>query len=162
MPIEDRYCHLLKIHERVLMLDVQFLRTALKELFLLLRDQPGLLGPKILFVWMALSMARDEVLWLLRHIDAWPLVNTHKKSREALNSVVIDKHLPELLFYVNELRLLVQRHQQIISAYHIEYVASYDAPLLEEMLQNMDLRQLNENDQLLITSFLQSISNTRG
>ena len=134
----------------------------MKELFLLLRDQPGLLGPKILFVCMALSMARDEVLWLLRHIDAWPLVNTHKKSREALNSVVVDKHLPELLFFVNELRLLVQRHQQIISAYYIEYVASYDAPLLEEMLQNMDLRQLSENDQLLITSFLQSISNIRG
>ncbi len=50
----------------------KFLRTALKELCLILSDQPGLLGPKILFVWMGMSFARDEVAWLLRHADIWP------------------------------------------------------------------------------------------
>lgn len=39
----------------------KFLRSALKELGLLLTEQPGLLGPKALIVFMALSMARDEV-----------------------------------------------------------------------------------------------------
>uniref|UniRef100_A0A671YR64 NCK associated protein 1 like n=1 Tax=Sparus aurata TaxID=8175 RepID=A0A671YR64_SPAAU len=42
----------------------QFLRGALKELFNVLEDEPGLLGPKALFVFMALSFSRDEVLWL--------------------------------------------------------------------------------------------------
>lgn len=70
----------------------KFLRTALKELVLLLSDQPGLLGPKVelaliqcgydvnskcglfkvLFVWMGLSFARDEILWLTRHSENWP------------------------------------------------------------------------------------------
>ena len=39
-----------------------FLRTALRELELILTDQPGLLGPKALFVFMGLSFARDEVI----------------------------------------------------------------------------------------------------
>lgn len=41
----------------------KFLRSALKELCLILTDQPGLLGPKALFVLMALTFARDEVSW---------------------------------------------------------------------------------------------------
>ena len=38
-----------------------FLRSAMKELVLLCSDQPGLLGPKALFVFMALCFSRDEV-----------------------------------------------------------------------------------------------------
>uniref|UniRef100_A0A670HY11 Nck-associated protein 1 n=1 Tax=Podarcis muralis TaxID=64176 RepID=A0A670HY11_PODMU len=50
----------------------KFLRSALKELATVLSDQPGLLGPKALFVFMALSFARDEIIWLLRHADNMP------------------------------------------------------------------------------------------
>lgn len=39
----------------------KFLRSALRELVLLCSDQPGLLGPKALFVFMGLCFARDEV-----------------------------------------------------------------------------------------------------
>lgn len=39
----------------------KYLRTAMKELALILTDQPGLLGPKALFVFMGLSFSRDEV-----------------------------------------------------------------------------------------------------
>ena len=39
----------------------KFLRSALRELVLLCADQPGLLGPKALFVFMGLCFARDEV-----------------------------------------------------------------------------------------------------
>lgn len=66
----------------------RFLRGALRELCLLIKDQPGLLGPKILFVWMALSFSRDEVLWLLRHVDVWPS-GGGKKNKHA--DEVIDK-----------------------------------------------------------------------
>lgn len=60
----------------------RFLRGTLRELYLLIKDQVGLLGPKILFVWMALSFSRDEVMWLLRHIDIWP-VSANKKTKHA-------------------------------------------------------------------------------
>lgn len=69
----------------------QFLRAALRELYFLIKDQPGLLGPKALFVWMGLSFARDEVLWILRHADVWHLVNVHKKTKNSLNNIVVDK-----------------------------------------------------------------------
>ncbi|XP_016149335.1 nck-associated protein 1 [Sinocyclocheilus grahami] len=62
----------------------KFLRSALKELATVLADQPGLLGPKALFVFMALSFARDEIIWLLRHAD-----NIQKKSTDDF----IDKNL---------------------------------------------------------------------
>lgn len=50
----------------------KFLRTALKEMGLIFVDQPGLLGPKALLVFMGLAYARDEVLWLTRHNDNPP------------------------------------------------------------------------------------------
>jgi NCK-associated protein 1 len=70
---------------------------ALKELYLLLADQPGLLGPKILFVWMGLSMARDEVFWLLRHYDHWPhllqnaLLSKKALQKSGLQNIVVDR-----------------------------------------------------------------------
>lgn len=66
----------------------KFLRSALKELATVLADQPGLLGPKALFVFMALSFARDEIIWLLRHAD-----NIQKKSTDDF----IDKYIKFLL-----------------------------------------------------------------
>uniref|UniRef100_A0AAR2IKF1 NCK associated protein 1 like n=1 Tax=Pygocentrus nattereri TaxID=42514 RepID=A0AAR2IKF1_PYGNA len=53
-----------------------FLRNALKELTKVLEDEPALLGPKALFVFMALSFSRDEVLWLVRHSENIPKTKT--------------------------------------------------------------------------------------
>lgn len=72
-----------------------FLRSALRELCLLIKDQPGLLGPKILFVWMALSFSRDEVVWLLRHADIWPS-GSGKKNKHAAE--VTDKFALNIMF----------------------------------------------------------------
>lgn len=84
-----------------------FLRTALRELELILTDQPGLLGPKALFVFMGLSFARDEVNWLLRHHDNPPPRSGKGKTAEDL----VDRHLPELLFYMEEIRALVRKYR---------------------------------------------------
>uniref|UniRef100_A0A671E5C3 NCK associated protein 1 like n=1 Tax=Rhinolophus ferrumequinum TaxID=59479 RepID=A0A671E5C3_RHIFE len=47
----------------------EFLRIAVKELVTVLTDEPGLLGPKALYAFMALSFIRDEVTWLVRHSE---------------------------------------------------------------------------------------------
>ena len=39
----------------------KFLRSAMRELVLLCSDQPGLLGPKALFIFMGMCFCRDEV-----------------------------------------------------------------------------------------------------
>ena len=40
----------------------KYLRSAMRELVLLCADQPGLLGPKALFIFMGMSFCRDEVI----------------------------------------------------------------------------------------------------
>jgi NCK-associated protein 1 len=78
----------------------KFLRTALKELALLFTDQPGLLGPKARYIFIALSMARDEIKWLLRHVANPPI----RKGTRVPVEEFVDRQLPELLFHVEELR----------------------------------------------------------
>ncbi|CAG2059863.1 unnamed protein product, partial [Timema podura] len=78
----------------------KFLRTTLKELGLILTDQPGLLGPKALLIFIGLCFARDEVYWLLRHNDNPPLQKSKGKTTEDL----VDRQMPELLFHMEELR----------------------------------------------------------
>ena len=50
----------------------QYLRMAIEELNEILGDQPGLLGPKALIALLALSLAKGEVHWLLRHSSTPP------------------------------------------------------------------------------------------
>nr|CAD2205051.1 unnamed protein product [Meloidogyne enterolobii] len=144
-----------------------FLRMALKELYLLLVDEPGLLGPKILFVWMGLSMARDEIQWLLRHYDVWQQLllqyspaNKKAIQKSGLQNIVVDKFLPELLYYLTEIRNLVLKNSDLISSYYIQYIAGYDAPLLTELSQRFSGGSgLSEYEQLLIHSCIQALAN---
>ncbi|RXM29966.1 Nck-associated protein 1 [Acipenser ruthenus] len=104
----------------------KFLRSALKELATVLADQPGLLGPKALFVFMALSFARDEIIWLLRHAD-----NIQKKSADDF----IDKHIAELIFYMEELRAHVRKYGPVMQRYYVQYLSGFDAVVLNELVQ---------------------------
>ncbi|KAG8520341.1 Nck-associated protein 1 [Galemys pyrenaicus] len=104
----------------------KFLRSALKELATVLSDQPGLLGPKALFVFMALSFARDEIIWLLRHADNMP-----KKSADDF----IDKHIAELIFYMEELRAHVRKYGPVMQRYYVQYLSGFDAVVLNELVQ---------------------------
>uniref|UniRef100_A0A8C7H414 NCK associated protein 1 like n=1 Tax=Oncorhynchus kisutch TaxID=8019 RepID=A0A8C7H414_ONCKI len=65
-----------------------FLRNALKELVKVLEDEPGLLGPKVLFVFMALSFSRDEVLWLVRYSENIPKTKTPEDYVDSYNMYV--------------------------------------------------------------------------
>ncbi|KAK6011243.1 hypothetical protein OSTOST_23682, partial [Ostertagia ostertagi] len=172
----------------------RFLRVALRELCLFIKDQPGLLGPKILFVWMALSFTRDEVmpfllsfcfilvtkavfkvLWLLRHLSEWP--SSNKKGSKQCDELV-DRQLPELLYYMLELRQLVTKHSDVIQRYYLKvnlvhvvflmssylhqcnfvfkYVNGYDAIMTRELVSAIG--DLNEEDTAILSDFATSIS----
>uniref|UniRef100_A0A9J2PDS2 Membrane-associated protein gex-3 n=1 Tax=Ascaris lumbricoides TaxID=6252 RepID=A0A9J2PDS2_ASCLU len=131
----------------------RFLRGALRELCLLIKDQPGLLGPKILFVWMALSFSRDEVLWLLRHVDVWPS-GGGKKNKHA--DEVIDKQISELLFHMHELRSLVQKYAGVIQRYYSQYISGYDALALTEIVQALE--GLTEDEATIMSDFCADIA----
>ncbi len=82
------------------------MRGALRELSLLFTDQPGLLGPKALYLFIGLSMARDEVHWLLRHqyLHWFDPMKPAKITKGIAEEEWVDKSLPELLFLIEELR----------------------------------------------------------
>lgn len=140
----------------------KFLRSALKELGLILSDQPGLLGPKSLLVFMALSFARDEVHWLLRHYEN-PRVKkaaaaaSGKGGKEGVVEELVDRQLPELLFHMEELRALVRKYNQVIQRYYVQYLTGYDAVALNQIMQNISM--MPEEDAILIESAHQTISN---
>ncbi|GJQ81682.1 putative membrane-associated protein [Trypoxylus dichotomus] len=131
----------------------KFLRTALKELGLILTDQPGLLGPKALMVFMGLCYARDEVLWLLRHNDNPPQQKSKGKSHEDL----VDRQLPELLFHMEELRVLVRKYSQVMQRYYVQYLSGYDAIALKHMIQNLQV--CPEDESIILSSLCNTISN---
>ncbi|XP_072237966.1 nck-associated protein 1-like [Leuresthes tenuis] len=126
----------------------QFLRGAVKELHKVLEDEPGLLGPKALFVFMALSFSRDEVLWLVRHSENMPKI----KTPEDYN----DNQMAELLFYMEKLRGLMRKYNHVVQRYHIQYLAQFDALALNDTMQNMYV--CPEEESVLLTSFVSSLS----
>ncbi|MEQ2235436.1 Nck-associated protein 1-like, partial [Ilyodon furcidens] len=125
-----------------------FLRAALKELFKVLEDEPGLLGPKALFVMMALSFSRDEVLWLVRHSENMPKM----KTLDDYN----DNQMAELLFYMEKLRGLMRKFNQVVQRYHVQYLAQFDALLLNDTIQNMYV--CPEEESVLMSSFVSALS----
>uniref|UniRef100_A0A663EPG8 NCK associated protein 1 like n=1 Tax=Aquila chrysaetos chrysaetos TaxID=223781 RepID=A0A663EPG8_AQUCH len=125
-----------------------YLRGAVRELEVLLEDQPGLLGPKALFVFMALSFCRDEVSWLVRHAEHV----TKTKTPEDF----ADGHIAELLFLMEQLRSLVRRHVGVLQRYHVQYLARFDALVLSEVIQNLSV--CPEEESIILSSFVSSLS----
>ena len=129
-----------------------FLRTALKELVLICSDQPGLLGPKALFVFMGLCFSRDEVYWLLRHHENPP----PRQGKVKINEDLVDRYLPELLFHMEELRALVRKYSQVIQRYYVQYLSGYDAVALAQMIQSTAMSSEEEN--VILSSICTQIS----
>uniref|UniRef100_A0A3B4DIY9 NCK associated protein 1 like n=1 Tax=Pygocentrus nattereri TaxID=42514 RepID=A0A3B4DIY9_PYGNA len=125
-----------------------FLRNALKELTKVLEDEPALLGPKALFVFMALSFSRDEVLWLVRHSENIPKTKTPEDYS--------DSHMAELLFYMERLRALLNRYNYILQRYHLQYLSQFDALILNDTIQSIYV--CPEEESVLMTSFVSALS----
>ncbi|CAJ0960782.1 unnamed protein product [Ranitomeya imitator] len=110
-----------------------FLRVTVKELQMILADEPGLLGPKALFAFMALSLCRDEINWLVRHAENV----TKTKTPEDY----VDVHIAELMFLIEEVRALVRNNLPIIQRYYLQYLAKFDALILSDIIQVMKKKQ---------------------
>ncbi|XP_065940627.1 nck-associated protein 1 isoform X27 [Magallana gigas] len=137
----------------------KFLRSALKELALIFTDQPGLLGPKGLYVFQALAVARDEIHWLLRHFDNPPSKkHTVKLSQEDF----VDRQLPELLFNMEELKSLLRKYNQVVQRYFVQYLAGYDAVLLNQLIQEItndsNLAHCPEDESVILSSLYNTIA----
>ncbi|XP_076116135.1 nck-associated protein 1-like isoform X1 [Mytilus galloprovincialis] len=131
----------------------KFLRSALRELTQIYADQPGLLGPKALYVWQGLSVTRDEIHWLLRHFDNPPSKRHNiKLSQEDF----VDRQLPELLFYMEELRGLVKKYNQVLQRYFVQYLSGYDSVLLNQLIQNLAV--CPEDESIILSSLYNTVA----
>uniref|UniRef100_H9H7D3 NCK associated protein 1 like n=1 Tax=Monodelphis domestica TaxID=13616 RepID=H9H7D3_MONDO len=126
----------------------QFLRIAVKELDTVLMDEPGLLGPKALLAFLALSFVRDEVNWLIRHAENV----TKTKTPEDY----VDPYIAELLFLLEEVRSLIQKHTKVIQRYHLQYLARFDALVLSDTIQNLSV--CPEEESIIMSSFVSTLS----
>uniref|UniRef100_A0AAY4CFT6 Nck-associated protein 1-like n=1 Tax=Denticeps clupeoides TaxID=299321 RepID=A0AAY4CFT6_9TELE len=125
-----------------------FLRNAVKELYKILEDEPGLLGPKALFVFMALSFSRDEIGWLVRHSENVPKTKTPEDY--------VDSQIAELLFYMQRLRTLLAKHNSVIQRYHVMYLAQFDSLVINDTIQSMYV--CPEEESVLMSSFISILS----
>ncbi|XP_060108145.1 nck-associated protein 1-like [Heteronotia binoei] len=125
-----------------------FLRNAVREMEAILANEPGLLGPKVVYVFMALSFCRDEVTWLCRHSEH---VSKGKNPED-----FSDSHLAELLFLMEELRRLVRRYQSLLQRYYVQYLSRFDALVLSDIIQ--DLTVCPEEESVIMSSFVSSLS----
>ncbi|VDP10943.1 unnamed protein product [Soboliphyme baturini] len=132
----------------------KFLRSALKQLWLLLSDEPGLIAPKLLLVLIGVSFSRDEVNWLLRHGENW-MDKSASKTKCPVD--ISDKQLPELLFYIMELRNLVLKHENIIRCYYLQYLKGFDAPLLANLVKNAVW--ISDTERSLVNSITDTLAN---
>lgn len=138
----------------------KFFRTALKEMALVMTDQPGLLGSKALYVFMGLCYARDEVVWLIRHYDNPPMPRSASsikiQNKNKVTEDLTDRQLPELLFHMEELRALVRKYSQVIQRYYVQYLSCYDGPALGQLLPNFIKM---ETEYMVLNSIYNTISN---
>ncbi|KAG9491698.1 hypothetical protein GDO78_000286 [Eleutherodactylus coqui] len=125
-----------------------FLRGTVKELETILADEPGLLGPKALFAFMALSFCRDEINWLVRHAENI----TKSKSPEDYTDV----HIAELMLLIEEIRVLLRKNLPIIQRYHLQYLAKFDALVLSDIIQNLTV--CPEEESVIMSSFVSTLS----
>jgi hypothetical protein len=70
----------------------------------------SILGPKLLTAFTALSLARDEIVWLLRHSENFPAKlqkETNKKATGTTRDDYSDRTYPEFLFYIGKKKNLL-------------------------------------------------------
>ena len=93
-----------------------------------------------------------QILWLMHHHENPPLRQNKNKVQEDL----VDRYLPEMLFYMEEIRGLIRKYSQVVQRYYVQYLSGYDAIALDQGIQN--LNQLPEEDSIVISSICQTIS----
>jgi NCK-associated protein 1 len=84
-------------------------RLELQNLLALLRDKPGLLGPKMTLLLSGLAMAREEVMWLARH-QTGPLPKGCKLKAEDFE----DRRFTDIIYLVNQLIALLRANAGLV------------------------------------------------
>eukprot|EP00002_Diphylleia_rotans_P015130 TRINITY_DN292_c0_g3_i1.p1 TRINITY_DN292_c0_g3~~TRINITY_DN292_c0_g3_i1.p1 ORF type:complete len:1146 (+),score=269.41 TRINITY_DN292_c0_g3_i1:50-3487(+) len=127
-----------------------YLKQELSQLYHLLSDRPGLLGPKIQVVFAALSLTKDEILWYFRH-NANP---APKSKGKYVAEQYGDYFISDLIYFTNELTSLIQKHKTLIQQYYVEYISGPDRDRVKE---DYDLQQKTIAVDVTLTKLFKAI-----
>lgn len=89
-----------------------YLLLQLRALLNMMKDSPGLLGPKFQLVLSVLSLSKAEILWYFRHVGVKP--KFHTKSFKDVK----DTNIAEMIYLIDELMTVCLNHKEVISSYH--------------------------------------------
>lgn len=129
------------------------LRVELDNLTHVFEDLPALLGPKLPLAMAAMRLARDEILWYVRHLPLPPAKNC-KKVVEPEPAVAV------LVHQLQVFQRLFRQNQSAISKYYCDFLTSVDYPNLEPHI-NAILKSgsLSPNVQNLLTVLPPALQN---
>ncbi|XP_065648480.1 nck-associated protein 1 homolog isoform X3 [Hydra vulgaris] len=129
----------------------KYLLTAFDEMILIFRDQPGLFGPKLLVALTALSHARDEIQWLVKHKHHPP-----PKGKKVALDDYDDSMLSKLMFDIMELRGLFSKYSHVIKRYFMQYLSGFDVAVLKIIIQRISV--CPEDESMIMTDFVEALS----
>ena len=113
-----------------------FLRKSLRSNYLILSDVPGLLGLKTQLALMIMSSARDEILWLVAHCTTEAPIRRQGKDGSSPHQDLKEPHLAEMLYYIEQLRVLMKKYHQVLVVYHGSVIKRSN----DELAQTMEVR----------------------
>jgi len=120
-----------------------FIRHELQQLVLLMKDFPGLLGPKIETIWGALSLAKEEVFWYFAHRTKAPPKGVAKAFQEKL---YFDPNITELIYNMEEMANVVRQNKAIIQQYYLEYLSGADLSQASDLIQKKLLSKVSRGN----------------
>ncbi|KAF6738772.1 Nck-associated protein 1-like [Oryzias melastigma] len=108
-----------------------------------------------------LTVIRDEVLNIHKVTeDIFDNIKGYSKRiadiKECREHVLINCQMAELLFHMEKLRSLMRKFSKIVQRYHVQYLAQFDALVLNDTIQNMYV--CPEEESVLLSSFVSTLS----
>uniref|UniRef100_A0AAQ5WYH7 NCK associated protein 1 like n=1 Tax=Amphiprion ocellaris TaxID=80972 RepID=A0AAQ5WYH7_AMPOC len=108
-----------------------------------------------------LILTRDEVLNIHKvSEDLFDSIKGYSKRvadiKECREHAIVNSQMAELLFHMEKLRGLMRKHIHVVQRYHVQYLAQYDALVLNDTIQNMYV--CPEEESVLMTSFVSTLS----
>ncbi|KAF0973999.1 hypothetical protein FDP41_006462 [Naegleria fowleri] len=132
-----------------------YLRLQLKSLLNMMKDQPGLLGPKFNLVLAAISMARSEIMWYFHHNNYISKLPNQKKVKEVKETLI-----SEMIYLMDEMLYVCVQHREVIRKYSLKIIRGLYYTKLRGLIEQcrgvLDLAKVSH----IIDSILNDIQNT--
>jgi NCK-associated protein 1 len=108
------------------------LRAELRNFLNLVRDFPGILGPKVDVLWAAVSWLKEETLWYFMHLDSEAASKSKSKGKDYSR----DDNISELIYLLDQLVGIARKHKDFIRDFSYEYIKS-KLPELNRLISEM-------------------------